>query len=125
MRAFNILAFFQGIYFTLTGIWPILHIKSFIAVTGPKTDIWLVKTVGMEVLAIGITLLYVSVRETFSKEIFVLAVTSAIGFLIIDVFYVITGTISEIYLIDSILQITFITGWLFWFRKERMSGKTL
>ena len=40
------LAMIQGAYFLATGIWPLLHLASFMRVTGPKTDRWLVKTVG-------------------------------------------------------------------------------
>ncbi|VTR52312.1 Uncharacterised protein [Sphingobacterium thalpophilum] len=45
----------QGIYYCLTGIWPVIHISSFMAVTGPKTDLWLVKMVGLLSLAIGLS----------------------------------------------------------------------
>jgi hypothetical protein len=36
----------QGTYYAATGLWPILWMRSFEAVTGPKQDHWLVKTVG-------------------------------------------------------------------------------
>ena len=36
----------QGVYFALTGIWPLLDLSSFQWVTGPKQDLWLVQTVG-------------------------------------------------------------------------------
>ena len=36
----------QAAYYTLTGIWPIVHRRSFEAVTGRKTDYWLVQMVG-------------------------------------------------------------------------------
>jgi hypothetical protein len=37
---------FQAGYYCLTGVWPLLHMASFEAVTGPKVDDWLVKMVG-------------------------------------------------------------------------------
>ena len=37
----------QAVYFLLTGIWPLLSIRTFQMVTGRKTDTWLVKTVGV------------------------------------------------------------------------------
>jgi hypothetical protein len=43
----------QAVYFLITGIWPLLHIESFMKVTGPKRDLWLVKTVGVLVTAIA------------------------------------------------------------------------
>ena len=30
-----------------TGLWPLFNIESFQQVTGPKTDLWLVRTVGV------------------------------------------------------------------------------
>ena len=47
----------QGVYFLLTGVWPLLSIRTFEAVTGPKVDRWLVKTVGLLVAVIGASLL--------------------------------------------------------------------
>lgn len=40
------LAIIHAAYFVLTGLWPILNIRSFLRVTGPKSDLWLVKTWG-------------------------------------------------------------------------------
>lgn len=37
----------QGAYYIVTGMWPLLHIDSFQVVTGPKDNLWLVKTVGL------------------------------------------------------------------------------
>src|SRR4051794_41964369 len=47
----------QGAYYTLTGLWPLVHMASFEAVTGPKTDDWLVRMVGLLAAVIGATLL--------------------------------------------------------------------
>jgi hypothetical protein len=43
----------QAAYYLMTGLWPLFHRRSFEAVTGPKTDYWLVRTVGVLVAAIG------------------------------------------------------------------------
>jgi hypothetical protein len=43
----------QGAYYLLTGVWPLVSIGSFQRVTGPKTDLWLVKTVGLLISVIG------------------------------------------------------------------------
>jgi hypothetical protein len=45
----------QGWFYLLTGLWAILDIDSFQRVTGPKVDLWLVKTVGVLVIVIGAT----------------------------------------------------------------------
>ncbi len=40
------LATAQGLYLLLTGMWPLVHYRSFEWVSGPKVDDWLVKCVG-------------------------------------------------------------------------------
>jgi hypothetical protein len=93
--------FLQGIYFIITGMWPLLHIHSFLAVTGDKTDIWLVKMVGLLAATIGIYLIY-SVRQQPAK---LLGILSAFSFGMIDVYYVYRNTISPIYLVDAFIEL--------------------
>jgi hypothetical protein len=88
----------QGLYFLVTGVWPIVHMHNFEAVTGPKTNDWLVKTVGVLVAAVGATLCSGAASRMISDEIALLAVTSAAGLAAIDVLYSTRGTISGLYL---------------------------
>ncbi|HEX2022926.1 MAG TPA: hypothetical protein VHH36_09430, partial [Candidatus Thermoplasmatota archaeon] len=70
MRRFaRALAAGQGAYFAATGAWPLLHMPSFLAVTGPKTDLWLVDTVGALVLVVGAVLLLAAGRDRVSPEV--------------------------------------------------------
>ena len=52
----EVLAMAQGAYNAATGVWALADIDSFQAVTGPKVNEWLVKTVGVLVTVIGGTL---------------------------------------------------------------------
>jgi hypothetical protein len=100
----------QGLYYLGTGVWPIVHLPSFEAVAGEKTDDWLVVTVGAVVTAVGITLL----RASWGKDPRVarwLGATTAIAFLVVDVVYVARGTISAVYMVDAALQAAFLVGW--------------
>src|SRR5215212_885809 len=47
----------QAIYYLVTGLWPFVSIRTFEAISGPKRDDWLVKTVGALVSSIGAALL--------------------------------------------------------------------
>ena len=105
------LALAQGAYFALTGLWPLVSIRTFMAVTGPKTDIWLVKTVGVVVLAIGAVLLMAGARSAVTPEIYLLAVASAAGLAAIDVYYVAKGTIDRMYLADATAEVVLIVLW--------------
>jgi ABC-type branched-subunit amino acid transport system permease subunit len=104
----------QAGYYGITGVWPIVHLRSFEAVTGPKTDDWLVHMVGLLAAAIGLVL-GVSVRRgsVQTPEITLLAISSALAFAAIDLWYGLTGRISPIYLGDAVVQICLILGLLF------------
>lgn len=115
---------FQGIYFLLTGIWPLLSIESFMAVTGPKTDIWLVKTFSIQICMMGIVLCYGSLSKDFRPHIILLSLLSAAGFIAAEVFYVIRGTIPPVYLADAFVElvIAFLVGSYVLFRKKLENG---
>jgi hypothetical protein len=92
----------QSIYYFLTGLWPLVDITSFMKVTGPKTDIWLVKMVGLLTIAISIALF--NSYRTHNHTSTVLAVCSASAYLVIDVYYYYNGQISFVYLIDAFIE---------------------
>lgn len=112
MRLDRALAIGQGAYFAATGLWSLVDIDSFQAVTGPKTDIWLVRTVGALVLVIGGVLMLAARREEVSREMVALAVGSALALAAIDAWYVARGTISPIYLADAAAEVAIAGGWL-------------
>src|SRR3954447_19268694 len=101
VRALQIIAWAQAIYFIITGVWPIVHITSFMKVTGPKRDLWLVRTVGAIVTAMGVALAAAAWTQDFDFPIFLLAVGSALSLTAIDIIYVVNRSISPIYLIDA------------------------
>jgi uncharacterized membrane protein YoaK (UPF0700 family) len=89
----------------------LVDLDSFQQVTGPKKDLWLVKTVGVLVLAIGVVLMMAGVRRSRHPEAPVLAIGSALGLTAIDIVYAARGTISRVYLADAVLQLVLIAGW--------------
>lgn len=111
----------QGLYFLLTGVWPLVSIESFQWVTGPKTDHlhtgreadhWLVMTVGVLVTAIAITLLTAAIRRRLPAEVIVLTIGASLALTGIDVVYVSRGVIAPIYLVDAAIEVVLIIGWL-------------
>jgi len=65
---FTPVAFVQAWYYLVTGVWPLVNISSFQLVTGPKTDLWLVKTVGVLVTVISVTLLIAAYRQRTDEQ---------------------------------------------------------
>lgn len=96
----------QAVYYFVTGLWPIVDIVSFMKVTGPKTDIWLVKMVGLLTVAISVTL-FTSYKKNHDT-LTVLSVSAALAYLAIDVYYYVDGTISAVYLGDAVLELAII-----------------
>lgn len=106
------LAMGQGIYYVLGGMWPMLGINSFQSATGPKTDLWLVRTVALLLIVIGMTLFTAGIRWRVTLEIFLLGIGSAVALTLIEVVYVVGGQISPIYLLDSIVESALAAWWL-------------
>ncbi len=102
--------FIQGVYYVITGVWPLVSIETFEAVTGPKTDDWLVQTVGVLAAVIGATLLVGTLRRVPSRETLTLSVLSILGFMAVDVVFVLQGIIGPIYLADAVIQAVFLIG---------------
>jgi hypothetical protein len=92
-------------YYVASGVWPIVHMRSFEAVTGPKTDKWLVKTVAALAIANGVALAFGVRREKIAAETAALAVCSAMAFTAVDVVFVMRGRIRPIYLADAAAEL--------------------
>jgi hypothetical protein len=97
-------------YYITTGLWPLLHLRSFEMLTGPKTDRWLVHMVGGLALTNGIVIGTGARRERDSLQTTALAVLSATAFAAIDVIYVARGRIRPIYLADAVVEMAFVAG---------------
>jgi hypothetical protein len=104
-RMTRLLARVQGWFYLLTGLWAIVDVDSFQRVTGPKTDLWLVKTVGVLVVVIGATLIAAARERRYDAPIVLLAVGSALGLAGIDLVYALAGRISPVYLLDAAAEI--------------------
>jgi len=104
-------ALVQGIYFFFTGIWPILSMKTFLLVTGPKTDLWLVKTVGLILATIGVVLTYAQMTGAINPPVILLAIGSALSLALVEFIYVIKRVISRVYLADAVAELILIAWW--------------
>jgi hypothetical protein len=101
----------QSIYYLLTGIWPLLHIESFMAVTGPKNDIWLVQTVGVMIIAVALSLFFAARTKSYYLPTMVLGISAALGLMFVDVVFFLKGDISGIYLADAFAEFLLVLGW--------------
>ncbi len=106
------LAITQGIYLYITGIWPLVSMNSFLYITGPKTDLWLVITVGLLLAIIGAVLGCSGIRENRQAEFVLLGIGTAASLAVIDIFFAIKGRISSIYLLDGMVELGFSFLWI-------------
>jgi hypothetical protein len=102
----------QTVYYLITALWPLIDIKSFMVVTGPKTDTWLVKTVAVVLLAITCCFITQLITKANPLPTAILAIACCVGLTYIDCYYALNGTISKIYLLDAVLEIIFLVLWL-------------
>src|SRR3954451_14633345 len=117
-----LLARLQAIFYIATGVWPFVSMRSFEAVTGPKADRWLVKTVGALVAVIGCALALASRRRQLAPEIVLVARASAAALATIDTVYVVKRRISPVYLLDALAEIGLAAGWArLWLQSPRGS----
>jgi hypothetical protein len=109
-RAAN-LELVQGLYLFATGVWPLVSPATFQAVTGPKREVWLTKTVGALAAVMGGVLLYSGSRRRRPSEVILLAMGSAAAFMAIDVVYVAKKRIAPVYLLDAAVQLGLLGWW--------------
>jgi hypothetical protein len=109
----------QGLYYVAFGAWPLIHMRSFLAVTGRKgkydnldtgdsKDHWLIVTVSLFLVAVGGTLLASIVLGEVARVIFILSSLVASSLAFVDIFYVYRGVIARIYLLDAAMELLFI-----------------
>ena len=103
----------QGIFYVATGLWPIIHLRSFEKVTGPKVDKWLVRTFGGLVAAVGATLIAGAFEREQSRAIQILGIGSALALGAADLVYSLRGRISKVYLGDAAAEGAIAATWAF------------
>jgi hypothetical protein len=102
----------QGLFYAITGLWPLVHLRSFLSVTGPKVDLWLVQTVGALLAVTGLALYLAARRSRLSGEWALLAGGQAAALATVDIVFVSRGRISPIYLLDAAVELVLVGAWL-------------
>ena len=100
----------HGLFNVAGGLWPVVHLRSFEAVSGPKVDRWLVRTVGGMMAVNGLVQLSADDEHalTASRR---LGIGTALWLAAIDLRYALTGRISKVYLIDAALELGWVAAW--------------
>lgn len=107
----------QGIFNLLGGLWPLLSLRSFEAVYGPKTDRFLEHTVGGLLTTVGAVQL-LSRDEAALRTARVLGIGTAATLLAVDAVHVPRGRMSRMYLQDAACEVALLAGWAWAARHE-------
>lgn len=112
MRTARTLGAAQGLYLLVTGVWPLVHYRSFEWLTGAKKDEWLVQTAGGLLGTIGWTMLQSGEATDAQRNVRTLGIGTAATLGAIDTIYGLTGRIRPIYLADAVVEFAFVAAWL-------------
>jgi hypothetical protein len=96
-----------------------VSMNSFLYVTGHKTDLWLVITVGLLLAVTGGILISSGIHKRNQGEFAVLGIGTALSLAFVDVYFSIKGTISPVYLLDALIELGFSLLWIIVLSRER------
>jgi len=105
-------ALLHGAWLALTGAWPLVHLRSFKRVTGPRPEGWLTRGMGACLLDIGVALAAAGARGKVAREMRLLGGGVALSLAAMDLYY--AGKrrrISPVHLLDAAAQLAFAALW--------------
>ena len=98
----------QGVFNVVAGVWPLVHVRSFEAVFGSKTDRWLEYTVAGLLTVIGWSQWQAAGHPGGAVHARSLGIGTAAMLLAVDCIYVPSRRIPATYLFDAAAEL----GWL-------------
>ena len=101
----------QSLYYGVTGVWPLVSRRSFEAVTGRKTDWWLVQTFSLTLLPIAGALALAAARDEVGPEVELLGAGAAGVLAGTDVAIAARRHGRPTYLIDAAASAAIVAGW--------------
>ena len=101
----------QGAYYVASGLWPMLHPRSFNAATGTRAPGWLVRSLGGVVAAVGAALL-VGPGATSMRRTRALGIASALTLGAAGVYAAARGRGRRVNLPDAAVHAGFLVAWL-------------
>jgi hypothetical protein len=119
------LALVHGAFNLVAGLWPLVHLRSFEAVFGPKTDKWLVRTVAGLLATAGATQLVTPSDAAALEQTRRIGLGTAAVLGSIDLVYAPRGRISRMYLLDALAEGALVAAWLAAGRSSRGSRRPI
>ncbi|MFI0828270.1 hypothetical protein ACH4Q7_27925 [Streptomyces roseolus] len=101
----------QGWFNLVSGMWPLVHRRSFEGITGPKVDVWLLQTVSGLLVAIGWAQIRGAGTGAGTADARRLGTGTATALFAVDVRYATLGRIRRVYLLDAAFQALWLRAW--------------
>lgn len=101
----------HGAFNILSGAWPLVHMRSFEAVSGPKADRWLARTVAGLLVGNGAVQLSAGASADALAQARRIGLGTSATLGAVDAVYGGTGRISRVYLLDGLVQLGWLTAW--------------
>jgi hypothetical protein len=98
-------------YFVIGSIWALVGRVSFEAITGSKTDYWLVRTVGGLLTVVGAVIGMAGSARRLTPELAWLAMGASAVLVVVDIVYTTNNRIRNVYLLDGVANTILIRGW--------------
>ncbi|MEV8596234.1 hypothetical protein ACIHFC_32430 [Streptomyces sp. NPDC052013] len=102
----------HGVFNVVGGLWPLLHLRSFEWVFGPKTDVWLQRTTGGLLVCAGMAQLAAATEPQGRRHARRIGLGTSLTLLAVDLVYVPKGRIRPTYLLDAAMQTGWISAWM-------------
>jgi hypothetical protein len=101
----------QGWFNVVGGLWPLLSMRTFELLTGPKADRWLVRTVAGLLVANGVTQLSADSSPEALRAVRTLGRGTSGALAVVDLVYASRGRISKVYLVDAAAELAWVVLW--------------
>ena len=107
------LAQLQGALYVGSGLWPLVHLRSFEALSGPRGEGPRVRRLGALMAGVGAVLLQGARRERVTPVLRRVAVSSALVLAAVDVAYARAGRHRvAVFALDAALQLALVGAWV-------------
>ena len=112
----------QGVFYVVSGIWPLLSPRTFQIVTGFKADFWLAQTVGAMLALSGVVLFLAARAGRITSEIALLGGGLAAVLCVVDIGCVAAPRTTPAYWVDAVVECGLVVAWVIAWRR---SGRKL
>jgi len=94
----------QGLYYLITGVWPVLGIEPFTAAAGPGQGIGLAPLSAALTCVIGLSLVVAATGAQVALPTWVLSLGSTVVLASLNLLFTVTGDLPARYLLEAALE---------------------